>query len=64
MCRNPNYVDAAEGFIDNPNNALEILNSLDWENDPQLAKNLQDSVLRSGVSAICARENVRNPIIT
>ena len=37
---------------------LQVLSSLDWEGNPQLARNLQDSVLRNPSNIGCLRENV------
>ena len=43
---------------------VSVLNSLDWESDPNLAVSLQDSVLRSTVFGICNDENVSLPIVS
>lgn len=38
---------------------LEGLNSLDWQDNPELAYQLQESVLQSAVMGKCRAENVR-----
>ena len=59
QCSNDEYQQAAQDFISNPNNGEAILNRLNWGDNAELARSLQDSVLNSQVFGYCSRENVR-----
>ena len=62
ICSNGQYQQAGQDLINNPNDGEAILNRLDWGDNTELARSLQDSVLHSQVSGYCNRENVRKKI--
>jgi hypothetical protein len=50
--------EAAQRFTD-PNQALAVLNGLDWSGNPVLGKSLEDSITNSPSTGICYSSNVR-----
>ena len=55
--------DAANSIVSNPDRFLEIGNGLQWSENPELARQLQDSVQNSPVFGFCGAENVRKLLI-
>ena len=49
----------AQAILNQLSEFLNILNTLDWAGNPQLAENLQASVLNSAVDVRCRQERVR-----
>lgn len=46
-----------------PDQFIDILNSLDWAGDPQLGRSLQESLLNIAAMGSCTRENVRLVVV-
>ena len=49
--------DAAERFTD-PNQALQVLNELDWASNPRLETSLEESVTDSINTGVCFNSKV------
>jgi hypothetical protein len=46
-------------LLQNPDDFMSVLNSLDWAGDRELTRSLQESVLNSTVMGQCDKENVK-----